>query len=278
MAARRMATSPTTRRMTKATVTSAAPPVKGMEDAARLALRVPGTRMNLCVHRRARVIVSSGCGRKDRREGGRKEDEAFRPVKAARLAGDASIKKSSTNNGEPTDRSYRSQEVQTDPVEVYCALRYCEECVHSDAGIWTQGVCCSWFEKYTAVRRENRVLRTDLQHDRVEFGKVDRHLHRVQMSRFFKRPLTRHGTRWTLLPRAGGARYSSCSETGSLRGSRKVRRSGWARLSPRCIMILGLGSRISVRLPTSSLNPVPESLCWRFAYIEVRDVLVLNLP
>jgi hypothetical protein len=30
------------------------------------------------------------------------------------------------------------------------------------------------------------VLRTDLQHDRVEFGKVDRHLHRVQMSRFFK--------------------------------------------------------------------------------------------
>lgn len=186
MAARRMATCPTTRRMTKATVTSAAPPVKGMEDASRRALRVPGTRMNLCVHRRARVIVSSGCGRKDRREGGRKEDEAFRPVKAARLAGDASIKKSSRNNGEPTDRSYRSQEVQTDPVEVCCALRYCEECVHSDAGIWTQGACCSWFEKYTAVRRENRVLRTDLQHDRVEFGKVDRHLHRVQMSRFFK--------------------------------------------------------------------------------------------
>jgi hypothetical protein len=172
MAARRMAT---TRRMTKMMMTSALPLVKGMEDAARLALRVPGTRVNLCVHRRARVL-SSGCGRKDRREGGRKEDEAFRPVKAARLAGDASIKKSSTNNGKPTDRSYRSQEVQTDPVEVCCALRYCEESMHSDAGIWTQGACCSWFEKYTAVRRENRVLRRELKQDRAEFNKVDQAL------------------------------------------------------------------------------------------------------
>jgi hypothetical protein len=30
------------------------------------------------------------------------------------------------------------------------------------------------------------VLRRDLQQDRVEFGKVDRHLHRVMMSRVFK--------------------------------------------------------------------------------------------
>ena len=183
MAARRMAT---TRRMTKATMTSAPPQVKGMEDAARLTLRVPGTRVNLCVHRRARVIVSSGCDRKVRSEGGRKEDEAFRPVKAARLAGDASIKKSSTNNGKPTDRSYRSQEVQTDPVEVCCALRYCEECKHSDAGIWTQGGCCSWFASYTAVRRENRVLKRELKEDRVEFRKVDQALHTVMMSRVFK--------------------------------------------------------------------------------------------
>ena len=181
MAARRMAT---TRRMTKATMTSAPPLVKGMEDAARLALRVPGTRVNLCVHRRARVLVSSGCGRKVRSEGGRKEDEAFRPVKAARR--DDSIKKNSANNGKPTARSYRSQQVQTDPVEVCCALRYCEECMHSDAGIWTQGGCCSWFASYTAVRRENRVLRRELKQDRAEFDKVDQALHRVMMSRVFK--------------------------------------------------------------------------------------------
>ncbi len=153
-----------------------------MEDAARLALRVQGTRagVHLCVHCRARV--SSGYCRKVRyaREGGRKEDEAFCPVKAARL--DASIKRKSTNNGKPTARPYRSQEVQTDLVEVCCALRYCEECMHSDTGIWTQGVCCSWFASYTAVRRENLVLRRELKEDRAEFDKVDRALDRALLS------------------------------------------------------------------------------------------------
>jgi hypothetical protein len=47
----------------------------------------------VCIAAPARARVSSGCGRKVRyaREGGLKEDEAFRPVKASRL--DAGIKK-----------------------------------------------------------------------------------------------------------------------------------------------------------------------------------------